>query len=70
MRTVEINGKTYEVAPYSVNEGNYTFVIEDGRYDINTIKELERAGIECRIDKSEGNELVCTSESPIKINEE
>lgn len=69
IRTVEVNGKTYEVAPHSINEGNYTFVIEEGMYDANTIRELERAGLVCHIDKGEGNELVCESETPIVIKE-
>lgn len=67
MKTVEINGKTYEVAKESVNEGVYTFAIEDGMYDLHTIHTLENAGLECHIDKSENNELVCRSESPIEI---
>lgn len=68
-RNININGKTYEIAENSINEGVYTFAIEDGMYNYNTIKELERAGLSCHIDKSEGNELVCRSETPIVINE-
>ena len=41
MRTVEVDGKTYPVKNESVNEGNYTFAIADGMYDLHTIHTLE-----------------------------
>ncbi|MCQ2277703.1 MAG: hypothetical protein MJZ62_00250 [Bacteroidales bacterium] len=70
MRTDEVDGKTYQVKNESVNEGNYTFAIADGMYDLHTIHTLENAGLECHIDKGEGNELVCRSNKPIHIKED
>ena len=65
MKTVTIDNRTYIINANSVNAGTYTFVIEEGLYDINTIRQLERSGISCHIDKGEGNELVCSSTTPI-----